>query len=157
MKSRILLKSILIITIVFCTACSKNDDEEITAKSAEELFIGTWKPIEFVIVCTSGSNEVESFSICVQTGRLTINQNRTWSETSFYEFAENMCEDDGVDNGTWRIVNDKLFVTESEFGENEVTFFEISESTLRVGLYDTEFTCDGDIPSSHFYRELTRI
>ncbi|TXG38654.1 lipocalin-like domain-containing protein [Seonamhaeicola maritimus] len=157
MKTQYLSAKLLLIFLVFNLGCSKSDDGADSQTTLEQQFIGTWKPLKFVIVCSDGGNEIENYSACEQTGRLTISSNGTWSETYFYEYVDNMCEEDGVDSGTWKIVNGKLIIKESEFGEAEVTFFEISESTLKVGQYDDDFSCGIDNVSSHYYTEYVKI
>lgn len=159
MKTQILMLRILIITIIFCTACSKNDDGDGNSKSIEQLFVGTWKPLKYVDVCSTGIEDIEILTTCEQIGRLTVNKNGTWSETYFYEYLTDVCEDDGKSNGTWDIVNNKLFVIEKGFAETEITFFEIEGDILRLGLYEEDpyYTCDGDNLPSHYYREYIRI
>ena len=155
MKTQNLFYGLLIVLLFMGTACSNNDDGE--TKTLSEQFTGTWKPVKNVIVCSTGTSDIENLTVCEQTGRLTVKQDGTWTETYFYEYIDNMCEDDGVSNGTWKIVNDKLFVTENGSGEIEITVFEIIENILQVGQYDTEFLCDGDKPSSHYYREYIKV
>ncbi|TXG38664.1 lipocalin-like domain-containing protein [Seonamhaeicola maritimus] len=147
----------LLISFILCLGCSKSDDATDAEKTLEEQFIGIWKPIKFVAACSSGSSETEIYSTCEQTGRLTINANGNWAETYFYEYTDNMCEEDGVSNGTWKIVNGKLIVNESEFEEAEVTFFEISGNTLKVGQYDDDYPCGADDTSSYYYKEYIKI
>lgn len=157
MKSLIKKEFLPFILILILVGCSSNNDDDSQSKSS--LFIGTWKPVKSVDVCSTGSEDIEILSTCEQTGRLSLNSNGTYSETYFYEYIDNICEEDGVSNGTWKIDNDKLFVIESEFGETEITFFEIEGNILRVGQYeeDPEFTCDGDNLPSHYYREYIKI
>lgn len=156
MKIRVLLLKFLIAILFFCTACSSNDDDNNVLDSLAKQIIGTWKPVKEVTVCSTGSMDIENYSACEQTGRLSINANGTFTETYFDEYSS-ICEADGVLSGTWEIINDQLTVIETGFGNIDITFFEITGNTLRLGQYDEEFICDGDKMSSHYYNEYTRI
>ena len=119
----------------------------------ENKFVGTWKPLKFVTVCALEINYEENYSICGQMGILEVKANGTFSQTYFYEY-NNVCEEGGISSGTWKIVDDKLFVIEVGFGE-------IVDNILRVGQYDTDF-CDHesvgiDVSNSYFYSEFQMI
>ncbi|WP_027137150.1 lipocalin-like domain-containing protein [Gaetbulibacter saemankumensis] len=145
------IKIVLVLILVIIAGCSSNDDEP---KPESNLLIGVWKPIKFVYVCTD-LNDEEFSTACEQTGRLTMRSNGTWTETYFYEY-NNVCEDDGESSGTWKIVNGKLIVSENGSDDIEITLFEISETTLKIGQYDEEF-CEGNDAGAHYYGEYIRV
>jgi hypothetical protein len=156
MKTKTFVLKILISALIFCTACSSNDGDSSVSQALAEQFTGRWKPVKFVTVCDSDS-DVDNFSVCQQKGILTVNADGFWVETQFYEYIDNMCEEDGSDTGTWRITDGKLFVKESEFNESEITIFEISGTTLKVGRYGSDLICDNNEVSLHYYKEYTKI
>ncbi|MCR8668313.1 lipocalin family protein [Aestuariibaculum sp. M13] len=141
--------------LIFLVAagCSSSDDND-DVKANSSLLVGEWKPLKFVYVC-SELEEVENSTACEQTGRLTMRTNGTWTETYYYEY-DDVCEYDGESSGTWKIVNDKLIITESGFGEIEISLFEVTESTLKVGQYDSEL-CDVADDNAHYYGEYIRV
>ncbi|WP_242206468.1 lipocalin-like domain-containing protein [Aestuariivivens insulae] len=146
------IKTILLLSLFVVFGCSSNDDNN--TESDSSLFIGIWKPIKSVYVCSSGT-DIENYTACEQTGRLTVRENGTWTETYFYEYND-ICEDDGTSSGTWEIVNDKLIVTENGSGDIEITFFEIIGNTLKLGQYDDEICGEVD-ESAHYYGEYVKI
>ncbi|TWO33273.1 lipocalin family protein [Seonamhaeicola sediminis] len=154
---KLFVKSFIVLMIL-CLGCSSNNDvNEEKKDTLSEQFIGEWKPVKFVFSCTSG-DEVVISSACEQTGRLTVSSNGTWVENSFYEY-NNVCEDDGASNDTWAINGNELTVTVIENGSGnniEITFFEISGNTLKIGQYDNEL-CDDTDASSLYYMEYVRI
>jgi len=156
MKTQNLFKYTIAALLIFGLACSKNDDDNGPQVTLSEKLIGTWKPIEMGTICASGGMDIESLTTCEQSGRLTFNANGSWSETYFYEYMPGTCEDDGISSGTWKIVDGKLFVTEETFGENEITFFEVDITTLKVGQYDNEI-CGDDNMSSYYYFKYQKI
>ena len=158
MKKQCVLFFVLATMSTLCLSCSSNDDGDNNQQlSLEQLFTGEWQPLRFVVACSGGTNEIESYTTCEQMGRLTISASGSWSETYFYEEIDNSCVEDGVDSGTWRITDGKLFVVDSGFGEVEITFFEVSENSLRVGQNDDDFPCDGGNGSTHYYNEYIKI
>lgn len=156
MKTRNLTFIFLLTSLFFLASCSNNDDSDSNLES--NLLIGIWKPIKAVDVCSSGSQEVYNYSLCEQNGRLTINAGGSFSESSYYEYSSTNCTEEFSYNGTWKIANDDFSVI-VEGDTIYITFFEVFENTLRLGMYeiDPEYTCDGDNLPSHYYTEYTRI
>ena len=146
---------LLLLTLSF--SCSNSDDEGASENTLEQQFIGTWQPLKFVVVCSTGSVEEEIYTTCEGQGRLTVNGNGTWSETYFYEYIDDNCESDGESSGVWEIIEEKLIVTEIGFSEIEIDFFQVNNNVLQLGQYDDEFPCDGDKPSSHYYMEYAKV
>ncbi|MFH4967754.1 lipocalin family protein [Gaetbulibacter sp. M240] len=152
-----LLKALLFIFLL--TGCSKSDEQAVIDQVEDNKFVGSWEPIKFVTACASEINYEENYSTCEQKGILEVKANGTFSQSYFYEY-NNVCEEDGISSGTWKIVDDKLFVIEEGFGETEITYFEIVDDILRVGQYDTDF-CDPEtmgvnITNSYFYSEFQK-
>ncbi len=157
MKNLVITWVLPCLLLIMVFGCSSENDNDLEPNST--LFIGTWKPIKEVEICTTGSEDAYLYSACEQEGRLIVNPNGTFYQTYFYEYIDNMCEEDGLSSGTWVIVNDKLFVTEEGFQKTEITFFEVNKNILRVGLYeiDPEYTCDGNNLPSHLFMEFIKV
>ena len=157
MKTTMNFFKILTMALILCVSCSKNDDGDTPpVNNLEKSLIGTWKQMKFVVGCSSGSDEVSNSTACEQQGRLTIKSDGTFSETYYYDYGMG-CEEEDIEMGSWRIYNNKLFVTDDYFGEYEVTYFEVTQNVLRVGQYDTDYPCDSGGNSTHYYYEYTRI
>jgi hypothetical protein len=152
MKKMKLFCGILIGLLIF-SSCSNNDDSNSNSTS----IVGTWKPIKEVDVCSTGSEEAYDFDSCEQTSRLIFNDNGSFSENSYY-LSGNDCVLDYEDNGTWTIANGNLSVNYGSSNE-QVTFFELSGNTLRLGQYDNDPNdpCDGGNLPSHYYTEFIRV
>jgi len=148
MKKLKLFCGILIGLMIF-SSCSKED--------ALSPIIGTWKPVKDVEVCSTGSEEIYNFDSCEQTGRLIFNKDGNFSISAYY-LSGNDCLFEYKDYGTWAITNGNLSIKEDGITE-QVTYFELSGNTLRVGQYedDPDYFCDGENLLSHYYMEFVRV
>jgi len=152
MKKMKLFCGILIGLMIF-SSCSSDDDSNSNSNS----IIGTWKGIKEVDVCSTGNEQTYNFDACEQTGRLTFSENGTLNITE-YDLVNGNCEQDYTLIGTWVIDNGNLSVTIAG-DTDEVTFFEVSSNTLKLGQYDSDPNdpCDGGNLPSHYYTEYTRV
>ena len=136
------------------TACSNDDDSN--TNTISEQAIGVWKLSKEALICSSGINLIEDFPPCEQMGRLTINDDKTFSLTNFQIDFSNTCTQGETLTGAWEIVNDKLVVTGDDFFDFETTFFEVSDNILRLGDYDDSLPCGTGFISSHYYYEFVK-
>ena len=152
MKKMKLFCGILISLVIF-SSCSSDDD----SNSNLNPIVGTWKGIKEVDVCSTGSEDISNFDSCRQTGRLTFSENGTLNFTQ-YELINGNCELAVTDTGTWIIDNSNLTIGIAG-NTNEVTFFEFSSNTLKLGRYfsDPNDPCDGGNLPSHNYTEFVRV
>jgi hypothetical protein len=152
MKKMKLFCGILIGLMIF-SSCSSDDDSNSNSNS----IVGTWKGIKEVDVCSTGSEDIYDFDSCEQTGRLTFSENGTLNITE-YDLINGNCELDYTRIGTWVIDNGNLSVTIAG-DTDEVTFFEVSSNTLKLGQYDSDPNdpCDGGNLPSHYYTEFVRV
>jgi hypothetical protein len=148
MKKMKLFCGILISLVIF-SSCSSDDDLN--------SIVGTWKGIKEVDVCSTGSEDIFDFDSCEQTGRLTFSKNGTLNVTQ-YELINGSCELSDTLTGTWVIDNGNLTIGIAG-NTNEVTFFELSSNTLKLGRYssDPNDPCDGGNLPSHNYTEFVRV
>ena len=152
MKTMKLFCGILISLVIF-SSCSSDDD----SNSNLNPIVGTWKGIKEVDVCSTGSEDIFDFDSCEQTGRLAFSKNGTLNFTR-YELINGNCELSVTNSGTWVIDNGNLIIGISG-DTNEVTFFELSSNTLKLGRYssDPNDPCDGGNLPSHNYTEFVRV
>ncbi len=152
MKKMKLFFGILISLVIF-SSCSSDDD----SNSNLNPIVGTWKGIKEVDVCSTGSEDISNFDSCRQTGRLTFSENGTLNFTQ-YELINGNCELADTDTGTWVIDNSNLTIGIAG-NTIEITFFELSSNTLKIGRYfsDPDDPCDGGNLLSHNYTEFVRV
>ena len=152
MKKMKLFCGILISLVIF-SSCSSDDD----SNSNLNPIVGTWKGIKEVDVCSTGSEDISNFDSCQQTGRLTFSENGTLNFTQ-YELINGNCELAVTDTGTWVIDNSNLTIGIAG-NTIEITFFELSSNTLKIGRYfsDPDDPCDGGNLLSHNYTEFVRV
>ena len=145
---------LLVLLIITICACSSNDDNDNTSNN--NPIVGTWKPLKFVDVCSSGSKDVYDYSACEQQGRLVISSNGTFAESSFFDYGTG-CEEDDNYSGTWKSNGNGLTVNiEGEIVE--VTFLEVTTNILKLGAYeDLDFQCIDNSNLSHYYTEYVRV
>lgn len=137
------------ISVLFMGCSSEDDSDEVV-----EPFVGVWKPLKEVEVCSETPSYTYNYSSCEQKGRLTINANGTFSQSSFYEFYDEQCTQDVTETGEWNISDGNLKV--SIYGDVvDITFFELKDNTLKLGQLDDDLGCDE--PSSHYYTEYVRM
>ncbi|TNJ44677.1 lipocalin family protein [Tamlana fucoidanivorans] len=157
MKTQSLIVYVAVFFLFFASSCSSNDDEKETPQqNIESQFVGVWKPVRFVIVCSGEDQDVENYTSCEQKGRLTINADGTWVETYFYEYIDDKCTEDVLEKGTWKIMDGALFVKYEGQEEEEATYFKVSKNSVKVGQYNPIFYC-GDDASSYFYKEYIKL
>ncbi len=153
MKKLHLIVGILLIALTISSCSSDNDKNETTSK--QELLIGQWKKIKIAIMCSSGSEIGKEYSTCQQKGSITFNADGTYTDIPYIEF-NNECMVDGESNGTWKIVDNELYITKSGNDTGiKITFFEISANTLKIGGYSEP--CDGEENPSIEYLEYSKI
>ena len=143
----------ILIGLMILSSCSSDDDSNSNSNS----IVGTWKGIKEVDVCSTGSEDIYDFDSCEQTGRLTFSENGTLNITE-YDLINGNCELDYTRIGTWVIDNGNLSVTIAG-NTNEITFFELSSNTLKLGQdgSDPDDPCDGGNLPSHNYTEYVRV
>lgn len=157
-KNRFIKTLVVLLLIGICVGCSSNNEEGDTPKSKAELMVGTWKAIKSVQLCTVGGEITGNDDPCDQLRRLQMNSDGTFTDTYYNIGANNVCLQDGMDTGYWKIVNDVLIINEDGFDEDIViSFFEISSDILKVGQYDDSLPCGtGDLSISYYF-EFKRV
>ena len=105
--------SVCAVSLLLFSACSKDDDKDVSEMSSEEIssmIIGTWQSIrdEWIdqIEGEEGSG-VDNYDETKQT--VTFNSDKTYTETT-YEIASGETDEN---TGKWRIENNTLII----FGE----------------------------------------
>ncbi len=117
----------ILIGLMILSSCSSDDDSNSNSPS----IVGSWKQINQVDFCSTGSQEVLNLNTCQQTGRLIFNENGTYTWT-FYELNGSDCDLDGALNGTWVITNNMLNIA-GQGGTFQYTTLEITQNTLKIG------------------------
>jgi Lipocalin-like domain len=153
MKYLKIVSAILICFLV--TTCSNNN----IGSSTTDLIIGIWKPIKEVGVCQDNSLQIDEYSTCEQNNdKLTFNANGLFNWVYFDE-NNGVCTQIGEYSGTWEINNGDLFLTENGLTDM-VTFFEITNNTLRLGDVEEDpfdDPCSSTVGLSHYYTEFNRV
>ena len=103
MKTQNLIYVIFLSCLFLFASCSSNDDGGTNTES--NLFIGIWKPIKDVDVCSTGSEDIYSYPVCEQNGKLTINADGNFDGSNYYDFSNTTCELEFSYSGTWQITN----------------------------------------------------
>lgn len=152
-----LIYGFLIGLLIFISSCTSEDKELTTS----ELLVGTWKQTKVVYVCSTGSENVVEYNDCINNSTITFTSEGKLNRTDFnYE-----CVQSNARSGSWEITDGRLIVTTIE-GEGEISLFEITNNTLRLGGYFennqniiglNQYTCDGGNLYSHHYIEYIRI
>lgn len=153
MKKIKLFCGILIGLMIF-SSCSSDDDNSTNSTS----IVGIWKPIKEVDVCSTGNEDIYTYDSCEQTDRVTFESNGNVNETSYYLNGNSDCVLDYTENGTWEINNGNLTITQQ--GQTiQITFFELTGNTLKLGQYDNDSNdlCDGGNLPSLYYTEFVRV
>ncbi len=136
--------------VLLSIGCSSDDDNQ----TITDPIVGIWQPIKVVEVCSESPDYIYDYTICEQNGRLTINSDGNFSESSFVSLAGLSCTEDFTQNGAWIIDNGNLEVTIN--GQIiDVTFFEFTDNNLKLGQFDNDLGCVGE--SSHYYTEYIRV
>ncbi len=156
---------LLAILIVSCSESSESDENSLNNTTS---IIGIWKPIKFIDVCSTGSEEVYVFTICEQQSRIEFTEYDTVNSTWYGN--DSNCESDGPSNGvgSYTIIGNVLSITwQGEFdpiedNNSEIwTIFELSSNKLKLSqtysnpdpVYDI---CDGTGLWDYFYYEFVR-
>ncbi|MBR9845397.1 MAG: lipocalin family protein [Algicola sp.] len=147
MKKKTLFCGILIGLMIF-SSCSSDDDSNSNSPS----IVGSWKQINEIDFCSTGSQDVLILNSCEQTGRWILSDNGTYTRT-FYELVDNDCILDFTDNGTWEINNGNLTITSNFEGSFEFTTFELTQNTLKIGA--DENSADPDPCNDGFLTSFT--
>ena len=137
-------------------SCS-NDEGSVSNTNPNSIaIVGTWKAIKAVDVCSTGSEQVFNLSSCEQMGRTIFSENGTLVLINYTETLFN-CEQSSSFNGTWFLDGENLTITTDQ--TYDYSFFEVTDSTLRLGDYDSSqnLTCDGGNPLSHYYTEFEKV
>jgi PBP1b-binding outer membrane lipoprotein LpoB len=137
MKKMNLLCGILIGLMIF-SSCSSDDDSN--SEPSSPSLVGTWKQINQIDFCTTGSQDVYNLSSCEQTGRYTFNQNGNYNIT-FYELIGSDCVLESTENGTWEVNAGALNIINSD-GAFQFTTFELSENALKLGADENSIDPD---------------
>jgi len=141
---------LLILVSTLIISC-KSDDED--NSNPEELIIGVWKPMKEVSECPNGDVFTYEHSECSQTGRMTFGESGYFQEIAKSGDGIGIgCGVDYNDEGTWSIENGNLSINYGSGNINEVTYFKVTNNTLKVGQYDDD-ECNG----GWYYTELTRV
>ncbi len=153
MKKSNLIIGILIIGIMILSCKSDDNSNETTNK--QELLIGKWKKIKIGVICSSGSETSEEYSICKQNGTITFKPDGTYIDIPYVEY-NNECIVDGESNGTWEIIDDELYTKQSGSTDFiKAILFEVSKTSLKLG--GNSDSCDGEQNLSIEYLEYSRI
>ncbi len=131
MKKFNLIFGILLIGMMTLSCTSDNDSNETYNK--QELLIGKWKKIKIGVICSSGSETSEEYSICKQNGTITFKSDGTYIDIPYIEYNDE-CIIDGESNGTWEIIDNELYIKESgNANAVKATLFEVSQTSLKIG------------------------
>lgn len=142
--------SVLFVLLLTLTSCPKDDDGDVLNGNT---LIGTWKPIKDVDVCSENDMDVFNFSPCMQEGRFIFQEDGSFSSTEYEEVFD--CQIVNTTSGTWELNSDSLtLITEEE--TLTLTFFELLNNTLRLGVYETDpnSPCNED---GYYYLEYVRV
>lgn len=132
-------------------SCSTEENEY---SSNQELLIGKWKRFKYGKICSSGSENVNEYSVCQQKGTITFKEDGTYIDEP-YIFYNNVCETDGIYKGKWEIIDGNLYITNENMTPEKVDYFKISINFLTIG--SSSSPCDNETSNSINYREFIRM
>ncbi|OBX25139.1 lipocalin-like protein [Gelidibacter algens] len=141
-----------LISLFLLISCSPKDN----SVSETNSIIGAWKPIKEIHVCSTGTQHVYEYSICEQTGRITLSANGTLSTTAHDQTEGNCVQYDSA-MGTWKLNGNNLTIIINEHTNNP-SLSKLVNNKLRIGYdADPESTCNGEGSPSHYYTEFMKV
>lgn len=144
--------------LIFSLLLSCSTDEENNPPSLENLIIGNWKPMREVQVCQNGDEESLTLDSCSQTDILMFLQDGSFSQVT-HSLINGECVVEIESSAMWNIENGNLFQNSDGVFE-EVEFFELTETTLRLGEFEDDpfdDPCSPEVGTSHIYVEFSKV
>ena len=116
--------SVCAASLLLFSACSKDDDKDVSEMSSEEIssmIVGTWQSIQEEWsdqVDGEKDSGVDNYDEIGIKETMTFNSDKTWTLWTAYE--EDDIPDEDTDTGKWRIENNALILYDDESDEEWV-------------------------------------
>ncbi|MCH9661502.1 MAG: lipocalin family protein [Bacteroidetes bacterium] len=144
-------------------SCSDDDNEQMEEESVENVLLGTWAPVNFVIICESGATETIPLSECIQNSRITISANSDDQLMGTYQdfphiTINNECVEQGEISGTWELNENIITFTVNTVSMHEI--INLSENGFMIRNINSnpyQFTPCSEDDTGFEYIEFTKI
>ena len=116
--------SVCAASLLLFSACSKDDDKDVSEMSSEEIssmIVGTWQTVQDEWIEQEGDwkdSGVDNYDEIGIKETMTFNSDKTWTLWTAYE--EDDIPDEDTDTGKWRIENNALILYDDESDEEWV-------------------------------------
>ncbi len=116
--------SVCAASLLLFSACSKDDDKDVSEMSSAEIssmIVGTWQTVQDEWIEQEGDwkdSGVDNYDEIGIKETMTFNSDKTWTLWTAYE--EDDIPDEDTDTGKWRIENNALILYDDESDEEWV-------------------------------------